>query len=475
MRSRPGGIKSNTHAAMADPVLREALAKLKTGFQAKRKVAAANLPEFEALRDQARDLKKAVLQDLDSYLEIFEAKVQEQGGQVHWAPSAQDARDIVLAICRQAKAKLVAKGKSMISEEIGLNHWLEEHGLEVVETDLGEYIIQLRREPPSHIIAPAIHLSRHQVADAFKARHKDLDAARPLDEPRALLDEARSILRQKFLQADVGITGANFLVAETGSFVLVTNEGNGDLTQTLPRVHIVLASIEKVVPTLEAASLLVRLLARSATGQEMTSYTTVTTGPKRPGDLDGPEEFHIVLLDNGRTAMLGGPFEDMLRCIRCAACINHCPVYGAIGGHAYASFYCGPMGSVLTPALAGLEEWADMPDASSLCGRCEQVCPVRIPLPRMMRSWRERAFERKITPATTRYGLRIWGFLAKRPWLYRLMVGIGVPALSLLAGKKGRFSNMPLAGGWTGSRDLPAPEGKSFLSQWSSLKKGGPR
>ncbi|MBF0166230.1 MAG: iron-sulfur cluster-binding protein [Alphaproteobacteria bacterium] len=472
MRSRPGGIKSNSHAAMADPVLREALAKLKTGFQAKRKIAAANLPEFEALRDQARDMKRAVLKDLDSYLEIFETKVQEQGGQVHWASSDQEARDIVLAICRQAKAKLVAKGKSMISEEIALNPWLERHGFEVVETDLGEYIIQLRAEPPSHIIAPAIHLSRHQVAAAFRSRHKELDDKRQLSEPRQLLDEARAILRQKFLAADVGITGANFLVAETGSFVLVTNEGNGDLTQTLPRVHIVLASIEKVVPTLEAASLLTRLLARSATGQEMTSYTTITTGPKRVGDLDGPEEFHIVLLDNGRTAMLGGPFEDMLRCIRCAACINHCPVYGAIGGHAYASFYCGPMGSVLTPALAGLEEWSDMPDASSLCGRCEQVCPVRIPLPRMLRSWRERAFERKITSATTRFGLGMWGALAKRPWLYRLLVDLGMPVLKLLAGKKGSLSSLPLAGGWTASRDLPAPEGRSFVTQWAEYKKG---
>lgn len=472
MRSRPGGIKSNTKSALADPILREALAKLKTGFQAKRKLAAANLPEFDALRDQARDMKKAVLEDLDSYLDLFESKVTEQGGRVHWAETAQDARDLVLSICKQAGARLVAKGKSMISEEIMLNHWLEEHGLEVVETDLGEYIIQLRKEPPSHIIAPAIHLDRRQVAKAFREKHRQLDAERPLDEPRALLDEARSILRQKFLEADVGITGANFLIAETGSIVLVTNEGNGDLTQTLPRIHIVLASIEKVVPTLEAASLLTRLLARSATGQEMTSYTTVTTGPKREGDLDGPDEFHIILLDNGRTAMMGGPFEDMLRCIRCAACINHCPVYGAIGGHAYASFYCGPMGSVLTPALAGLEEWAEMPDASTFCGRCEQVCPMRIPLPRMMRAWRERAFERGITPAATRHGLGLWGFLARRPWLYRLAVDMAVPVLSLLAGRKGRFSSLPLASGWTASRDLPAPEGKSFLAQWAAFKKG---
>src|SRR3954453_9377728 len=271
-------------------------------------------------------------------------------------------------------------------------------GLEPVETDLGEYIIQLRKEAPSHIIAPAVHLNKEDVAESFMKAHTLLDPHRSLEEPRALVNEAREMLRQKFLAADVGITGANFLIAETGSTGIVTNEGNGDLTQTLPRVHIVLASLEKVVPTLEDATTILRVLARSATGQEFSAYTTFSTGPRRPEDLDGPEEFHVVLLDNGRSAMLGTEFQDMLRCIRCGACMNHCPVYGVVGGHAYGWVYPGPMGAVLTPSLIGVDKSGHLPNASTFCGRFESVCPMRIPLPKMMRHWRERQFERHLTP-----------------------------------------------------------------------------
>ena len=299
----------------------------------------------------------------------------------------------MLDICRAVGAKTVTKGKSMIGEEIALNDHLEANGITPVETDLGEYIIQLRHEPPSHIIAPAIHLMKEQVAETFRAAHTDLDPARPLDRgARSCATRRARVLRPQFLAADVGITGANFLIAETGSSIIVTNEGNGDLTQTLPRVHIVLASIEKIVPTLEDAATLLRLLARSATGQEFSSYTTFSTGPRRPGDLDGPEQYHVVLLDNGRSAMLGSEFQEMLRCIRCAACLNHCPVYAAVGGHAYGWVYPGPMGAVLTPALIGVDEAGHLPNASTFCGRCESVCPVKIPLPKMMRHWREREF-----------------------------------------------------------------------------------
>src|SRR5207302_738173 len=233
-----------------------------------------------------------------------------------------------------------------------------------------------------------------------------------------------TVLRPRFLAADVGITGANFLIAETGSSIIVTNEGNGDLTQILPRVHIVVTSLEKVVPTLEDAATLLRLLARSATGQEFSSYTTISTGPRRTGDLDGPEQYHVVLLDNGRTELLGGEFQDMLRCLRCAACLNHCPVYAAVGGHAYGWVYPGPMGAVLTPALVGVEEAGHLPNASTFCGRCESVCPVKIPLPRMMRHWREREFARRLSPATVRAGLWLWAFFAKRPRLYGIAIGI---------------------------------------------------
>jgi L-lactate dehydrogenase complex protein LldF len=279
------------------------------------------------------------------------------------------------------------------------------------------------------------------------------------------------VLREKFLAADVGITGANFLVAETGSSIIVTNEGNGDLTQTLPKVHIVLATIEKIVPTLEDVAQLFRVLARSATGQEMSVYTTLSTGPRRPADPDGPHEYHVIILDNGRSAMLGGAFQDMLRCIRCGACMNHCPVYNAVGGHAYGFVYPGPMGSVLTPAIVGIENAKHLPNASTFCGRCEEVCPVRIPLPRMLRAWRESEFERRLSPATVRSGLALWGVFAKRPRLYGFATRIAARTLAGL-GRRGRFRWLPLASGWTAHRDFPAPQGETFQVQWR--KRGHP-
>ncbi|MDG4553832.1 MAG: LutB/LldF family L-lactate oxidation iron-sulfur protein [Candidatus Competibacter sp.] len=462
--------KSNAGAALRDAALQRALKNLKAGFPGKRAAAIAKLPEFDQLRAAGRDLKNHVLEHLDFYLERFEAKVIEQGGQVHWARDAAEARQIVLDICRSVAARRVTKGKSMISEEIGLNEFLEAHGIQPVETDLGEYIIQLRHEHPSHIIAPAIHLNRDQVADAFHAHHGPYGFTERNEEPRALMNEARQVLRQQFLSADVGITGANFCVAETGATVIVTNEGNGDLTQILPRVHIILASIEKMVPTLEDVGALLRLLTRSATGQEITVYTTFSSGPRRPEDLDGPEQFHVVLLDNGRSGMVGGEFQDMLRCIRCSACMNHCPVYGAIGGHAYGWVYPGPMGSVLTPQLIGIDAASQLPNASTFCGRCEEVCPMHIPLPKMMRHWREREFEQHLSPAGVRFGLSAWAFFAKRPKLYRIAAGFGAWLLRRLGGRKGRIKHLPLAGGWTAWRDLPAPQGQTFQQQWAAQR-----
>ena len=348
---------------------------------------------------------------------------------------------------------------------------MEAEGIETVETDLGEYIIQIRHELPSHIIAPAVHLNRDQIENDFRALHKSLPQERDLAQASDLVGEARIMLREKFLAADVGITGANFLIAETGSSVIVTNEGNGDLTQLLPRVHIVIASIEKIVPTLEDASTILRLLARSATGQEITSYTTFSTGPRRERDPDGPQAYHVVLLDNGRSDMLGTEFQDMLRCIRCGACLNHCPVYAAVGGHAYGWVYPGPMGAVLTPQLIGIHEGAHLPNASSFCGRCQAVCPMNIPLPKMMRHWRERDFTAQPATSTSKLALRAWAFLAKRPALYRIVVDLQSRALALVAGKKRRFSDLPLARGWTEHRDLPAPAPRTFLSQWQERER----
>ena len=457
--------KENVHEALHDARLQGALGHAQN-FVTHRAAAVDRLPEFDALRDSARAIKDHTLAHLDLYLEAYERKVTQAGGHVHFARTGAEAVEIVLGLCKTRGAKAVTKGKSMISEEISLNAGLEAAGIEAIETDLGEYIIQLRGEGPSHIIAPAIHVTRADVEADFRRVHRDLPPTRDLSQPEQLLGEARAILRDKFLTADIGVTGANFLVAETGTSIIVTNEGNGDLTQILPKVHVVIASLEKLVPTLADAAQILRVLARSATGQDMSVYTTLSTGPRRADDPDGPEEYHVVLLDNGRTAMLGSEFGEMLRCIRCGACMNHCPVYHAVGGHAYGWVYPGPMGAVLTPSLIGVADGGQLPNASTFCGRCESVCPMRIPLPKMMRHWREREFERHLSPATVRSGLGFWAFFAKRPTLYRLTTDIAMRALHLAGRARGRFSWLPLAGGWTRYRDLTAPQGATFQSRW---------
>jgi L-lactate dehydrogenase complex protein LldF len=460
--------KENAREALVDPNLQTALKFVEVNFIARRKEVADKLPEFEDLRDSARDIKNHTLAHLDLYLEAYEQRVIAQGGKVHYAVTADDACKIALDLCRQLGAKTVTKGKSMIGEEIGINDFLEANGVTPVETDLGEYIIQLRGELPSHIIAPAVHLTKAQVEADFRRVHTHLPADRSMVEPETMLAEARAVLREKFLAADVGITGANFLIAETGSSIIVTNEGNGDLTQTLPKAHIVLASIEKLVPTMEDAAQMLRVLARSATGQEMSVYTTLSTGPRRTEDLDGPGEYHVIILDNGRSAMLGGQFREMLRCIRCGACMNHCPVYHAVGGHAYGWVYPGPMGAVLTPSLIGVDKAGNLPNASTFCGRCEEVCPVRIPLPKLMRHWREREFERHLSPGTVRAGLGLWAFFAKRPRLYGFATEVAARVLTFFGRSRGRFGWLPFAGGWTKHREFPSPQGKTFQAQWKA-------
>ena len=473
MKSAAHDFPARVEVALHDPELQKALGKVKEGFVGKRAAAVAACPEFDALRAAAREIKEHTLNHLDYYLERYEQQVIAAGGQVHWARTPAEARDIVIDLCHAAGARRVTKGKSMVGEEIGINEALEAAGMEPIETDLGEYIIQLAKEPPSHIIAPAIHKTRSQITELFYQHHRKFGMTERVTEVGAIVDEARKVLRERFLSADVGITGANFLIAETGSSVIVTNEGNGDLTNTLPRVHIVTASIEKVVPTLEDASTIVRVLARSATGQDMSVYTTFSTGPKRADDLDGPEQYHVVLVDNGRSAMLGNEFRDMLRCIRCGACINHCPVYGSIGGHAYGWVYPGPMGSVLSTLMLGLEEAHHLPNACTLNGRCKQVCPMSIPLPEMLRSLRAREFQQGITPPRQRIALRAWAFLARRPRLYHLVCDLAARVLGSLGRGKGRFSSLPLAGGWTRGRDLPAPAGESFTAAWRRRRGGG--
>ena len=456
----------NVTAARRDPALMGALQRLQRDARAGRAETIARLPEFEALRDAAKEIRDGALANLAANLERFEENVIANGGKVHWCRDAAEACEAVTRICREAEARTVAKGKSMVSEEIELNAALLGGGFEAVETDLGEYVLQLRDEAPSHIVIPAIHLTKNQFAETFRGAHDALPADRSLEEAREITDEARLTLRDVFLRSDVGITGANFLVAETGSVVIVTNEGNGDLAQSLPRTHIVVTGIEKALGTVEEALTLVRVLARSATGQEISAYTTFATGARRRDDAAGPENFHVVLVDNGRSDLLSGPKREILRCIRCGACQTVCPVYGAVGGHAYGAVYAGPVGSVLTPALAGLEKSRHLPEASSFCGACEAVCPVRIPLPKLLRLWRQDAFQAHLGPTAMRWGLFAWSALTAWPWAYRTVAAIGGRALRLLAMGRPRLTRLPFAGKWTGGRDLPVPEGGTFVGQW---------
>ncbi len=471
MQARTHTFKANARQALADDNLRRALAKAKGGFVGKRAQAVSGFPDFEALRTRGQEIKDHTLAHLDHYLARFTTAVEERGGHVHFAGDAASAREAILGICRDAGARQVIKAKSMAGEEIELNETLERE-LEVVESDLGEYIIQLAKEPPSHIIAPAVHKTREDITRLFDEHHHGrIDG--PLRPAPELVAEARRVLREKFLGADVGISGANFLVADTGSVTLVTNEGNADLGTNLPRVHIVIAGIEKLVPGMDEVSVMLRLLARSATGQEISAYTTFLTGPRSPDEPDGPEEYHVVLLDNGRTSMLGNEFRSMLRCIRCGACMNHCPVYSAVGGHTYGWVYPGPMGQVLTPMFRGLDGTVDLPNACTLNGRCGSVCPVRIPLPDLIRRLRDWQFDAHLGSRTSRWALRAWGWVARHPRLYHPLASLGARAIRLLGGRRGSTRSLPMAGGWTGSRDLPLPTGATFQAAWQRQRRHG--
>ena len=460
--------KTRAAGALADRTLKVAIDRTTGTAERKRAAALAAFPEFAAARERGKAIKDHVIANLDFYLEEFERNAVASGAKVYWARTADEACRITLEICRAAGARRVTRAKSMLGEEIGLPHALADAGIERVETDLAEHIIQLAGETPSHIIWPAMHRTREQVAVLFNQAHQIPPAA---EDPASMVQSARRELRAKFLTAEVGISGANFLVADTGAICTVTNEGNAELSTTPPKVHIVTAGIEKLVPSTAHAMALLRLLVRSATGGELTQYTTFHCGPKRSGDLDGPEEMYIVLVDNGRTRMLEGELRQMLRCIRCGACMNHCVVYREIGGHAYGGVYPGPMGSVLTPVLDGLAASRDLPHACTMNGRCQEVCPVAIPLPTLLRGWRDRSWREGLEPSATRWGVGLFAFLARRPRLYRLATAVGVRALRLL-GRGGWIRSLPLAGGWTGYRDFPAPPGGTFMAQYRAHKKG---
>lgn len=465
---------ARSREALTSADLQKALAQTRNGLIGKRAAAVAKVPNFEAMRDRAQAVRQKALNNLDTYLLRFEAQVEANGGQVHWVETPRQMRDKVIQLCQQHHAKRVTKGKSMVGEEVHLNEALEEAGIEPIETDLGEYILQLAKEPPSHIVVPAMHKTRAQIKDLFLKQHalgeRDLDAVKDI------VDEARQVIRKSFINADAGITGANLLIAETGTIAVVTNEGNGDLTATLPKTHIVTTSIDKIVPTWEDASAILRVLSRSATGQDITAYTSFFSGPKAETDKDGPENFHIVLLDNRRAELLGGEYKEMLQCIRCGACMNHCPVYQAVGGHTYNSVYPGPMGAVLTPLLfedaVTHKKNYQLPNASTFCGRCESVCPVRIPLPGLMRKLRDQEQREASSKKISVWLNKAFCALALRPKLYRLLTGMGSKMFYRLGRKRGRFSALPLLRAWTDYRDFPAPQNGNFQSQWRKQQSG---
>ncbi|KQN81968.1 lactate utilization protein B [Sphingomonas sp. Leaf62] len=450
--------------ALADPVLKVAVERTAGTAEAKRAAAVEAFPAFEDARTRAAAIKDHVIAHLGHYLEMFEANAFAAGAQVHWARTADEAAKIVIDLCRKAGATSVARSKSMLGEEIGLPHALAEAGIERVETDLAEHIIQLAGERPSHIVWPAMHKTREQVSALFRAKHRDPHVEETI---AAMAESARRHLRSQMLGADVGISGANFLIADSGSVCTVTNEGNAELSIVPPRVHIVTAGIEKIVPSLPHAIHMLRMLARSATGAALTQYTTFYTGPKRNGDRDGPEEMHIVLVDNGRSAMAAdAALKEMLRCIRCGACMNHCVVFRQVGGHAYGGTYPGPMGAVLTPALDGLSANRDLAHACTMNGRCQEVCPVKIPLPTLLRGWREKSWREGLEPVSMRQGLGIWRRAVLRPRLYRMASSAAVRAMRVLA-RQGWITRLPLAAAWTKYRDMPAPEGGTFMAQYA--------
>jgi len=458
-------------AALRDTFLQQALTIATTKFIDLRRESFEGFPQGEALRDRARAIKEATLQHLDVHLERLADNVERLGGTVHWAATAEEAREIVLRLARDRGVRMAVKSKSMATEEIDLNEALEHAGVTPVETDLGEYIIQLAHEKPSHIIAPAIHKTKGQVAELFS---RELGGRFEAD-PEVLTAVARRALRQKFLEADMGITGANFAVADTGTVVLVTNEGNGRMVTSLPRIHVALMGIEKVIPSMSDLVVFLDILARSATGQKLSSYTTLVRGPRRAGELEGPEEFHLILLDNGRARQIASTLREALYCLRCGACLNVCPVYRQIGGHAYGYTYPGPIGILLTAMLNGPESVKDLAHASSLCGACADACPVRIDIPKMLIELRRDVGERRIAPWPERVVFGGFGRLLQRPALYRLAARTG-RVLQRPFVSRGAIRRLPLFfGDWTRTRDLPPIAARTFQERWADLEREGHR
>ena len=461
--------KERAHVKLHDARLQDNLKKMQGKFVAKRRASLVELDDFEGTRDAGKAIRNRALENLDAWLELFEKNAAARGATVLWAQTPAEVNALVLEIAARHKVRKIIKSKSMVSEESALDHAIEAAGLTVVETDLGEYILQINDyEPPSHIIGPALHKSKEEVADLFHQKHGT--PRKTVIEDLCL--EARGVLRQHYLTADMGISGGNFFVAETGSVVLVTNEGNATLTTTLPKVHVAISGIEKIVPTLEDVATLMRLLPRSATGQSISNYVDILTGPKGEGEFHGPEHMYFILVDSGRTAILDSEVREALRCIRCGACMNHCPVYQNVGGHAYGWVYPGPIGSILTPMYVGLDKAQELPAASTMCNQCGVVCPVRIPLPDLQRKLREQAFAQGLRPWYERAGFRTWAWFARRPALYALASRVGARVLKAMGGRDRVIRRLPVFGGWTDGRDMPAPAGRTFRELYRARQAG---
>ncbi|WP_286228599.1 LutB/LldF family L-lactate oxidation iron-sulfur protein [Neobacillus mesonae] len=454
--------------ALNDSQMRKAVPLVQDRFRTGWMEAAEDLGNVEEWKEIASQIRRHTIENLDSYLEQLAVNVRENGGHVHFAAKVEDAISYVVNLTKEKSAKSVVKSKSMVTEEIHLNKHLEEIGVDVAESDLGEYIIQLAGETPSHIISPSMHKSKQQVAKLFSK-----EAGRTIPaETDALLKFAREHLREKFLKADIGITGCNFAVAESGSVVLISNEGNARLTTTLPKVHIAIMGMERLVPTWKELDIVVSMLTRSAAGQKITSYMTVINSPRLLEDLDGPKEFHLVILDNGRSDILGTAYQEVLKCIRCGACSNVCPVYRNIGGHAYGNVYSGPIGAVLTPLLKGYEEYKELPYASSLCGACTEVCPVKIPLHDLLLQHRKDEVEKGLAPLTEKLAFKGFGYMTSHPFVFDKAVKMA-HASSAFISKDDHITKGPgLLKGWTEVRDLPRPAKQSFRDWWKKEKGG---
>ena len=454
--------------AIGDPDLQAAVTHATNTAYAKRLAAmfAVGREHGEAMRQQAAEAKRRALRRLPDLLEQAEANMTVNGIQVMWARDADEVNHLVLQIARRHQVRLAVKTKSMSSEEVGVNHVLEPSGIEVVVTDLGEFIVQLGGESPSHIVTPVIHKTKAAIRDLF-VRQLGMP---PTDDAAEMTRFARQHLRRLFLAADMGISGGNFVIAETGTLCLVTNEGNGRLVTTLPRVHVALVGIEKIVETVDDYATLTQVLPRSATGQTMAVYTHLIHGPRRDDEIGGPEHVYVIWVDNGRSRMYASAYHEALNCIRCGACLNACPVYQATGGHAYGWVYPGPIGAVITPLYVGLERATPLPHASSLCGRCQEVCPVIIDLPHLLLALRQDLVRQGKSPKTWDLGLRIWAMVARSPRLLALAgaaarLGGGWVASARLPG--------PL-GGWTRYRDFPPFAPQSFHQLWRKRQKAEP-